>query len=195
LLTGVVLFLLVLIALLAIPVSLTFQLSWRQVFEGRLKLQWLFGLVRIELPVSQSNIQALPGNKIKQQKRKKIPEKKSSVIAAIVQKSFRRRIIRFIRDVWRAIHKHDVRLRVRIGLGDPADTGQLWSIVGPVSGVLATVQEVSIDIEPEFIDTVFELDSNGNIRIIPLQLIYLTLALLLSPSIWRGIRQTGIVGI
>jgi hypothetical protein len=200
LLTGVVLFLLVLIALLAVPVTMTFQLSWRQVFEGSLKLQWLFGLVRIELPVSHSNIQALPGNKIKQhtQKKapcKKAPGKKSNPIAAIRQKSFRRRIIRFIRDVWRAIHKRDVRLRVRIGLGDPADTGQLWALVGPVSGVLTIAQEVSIDIEPEFIDTVFELDSSGNIRIIPLQMVYLTLALLLSPSIWRGIKQMGKAGI
>jgi hypothetical protein len=192
---GVLLFLLVLIALLAVPVTLTYQLSWRQEFEGSFHLRWLFGLVRIELPMSQSKTHATPQSKIKQQTHKKAPGKKSSPMAAIWQKSFRRRIIRFIRDVWRATHKQDLRLRVRIGLGDPADTGQLWAVVGPVSGVLATVQEASIELEPEFIDTVFELDSSGNVRLIPLQMIYLTFALLLSPSIWRGIKRMGKAGI
>jgi hypothetical protein len=38
-------------------------------------------------------------------------------------------------------------------------------------------------------DATFELDGSGSIRIIPLQLIVLTLALLLSPPVWQGIRQ------
>ena len=91
-------------------------------------------------------------------------------------------MIKFTRDFWHAIQKHNITLRIRIGLGDPADTGHMWAIVGPVSGILATIEEASIEIEPEFIDSVFELDSSGNIRIIPLQMIYLVFGLLLSPG-------------
>ena len=104
-------------------------------------------------------------------------------------KPFRQRVFRFIRAVWRAIHKQDLRLRMRIGLGDPADTGQLWALVGPLSGLLANNREASIEIEPEFFDAIFELDSSGSIRIIPLQLLYLAVGLLLSPSVWQGIRE------
>ena len=120
--------------------------------------------------------------------------KKQNVFAVVRQKPFRRRIIRFISDLWHAVHKKNVSLRVRVGLGDPADTGQLWAIVGPVAGILANIQEASIKIEPEFFDTTFELDSSGSIRLIPLQMIYLTVALLLSPPVWQGIRQMRIVG-
>jgi len=189
-LTGAVIFLLVFIALLVIPVTLNYQLSWRRAFRGSFKLQWLFGLVRIQLPLHQSRTASSQKKKITRKHRKEISSgKKSNPIAVIRQKSFRQRIIKFIRDFWYAIHKDNLTLRIRIGLGDPADTGQLWAIVGPVSGMLATIQEASIEIEPEFIDAIFELESSGNIRIIPLQMIYLTIGLLLSPSIWQGIKQ------
>jgi hypothetical protein len=183
-------FLLVVIALLAIPVTLSYQVSWRRAFEGHVTLKWLFGLVRIELSSIESKTLALEPEKIAQRKRKQAPSgKKSSPVAAFWRKSFRQRVFRFIRDLWHAIQKQNMKLRLRIGLGDPAETGQLWAIVGPVSGMLATIQEASIEIEPEFIEPVFELDSSGRIRIIPLQMIYLTIGLILSPPIWQGIKQ------
>ena len=52
-LTGVVIVLLALFALLAIPLTLTYQVSWRQTFQGDITLQWLFGLVRLQLPLRQ----------------------------------------------------------------------------------------------------------------------------------------------
>lgn len=110
-------------------------------------------------------------------------------MAAVRYKPFRKRVIRFMRDCWRAIHKQDLTLRVRIGLGDPADTGQLWAVIGPLSATLATVEQASIAIEAEFIEAVFELESSGNIRVVPLRLIALTAGLLLSPPVWQGVSR------
>lgn len=195
-LTGVTIVLLVFIALLAVPVTLLFRLSFQQTFESDIKLFWLFGLVRVRLTPDQSQSCPVEDEKVarkvgksKRAPRKKKSDKQTNVFAAIRQKGFRRRIFRFIRDVWRAVHKTDIRLRVRIGLGDPADTGQLWALVGPITGILSNVKEASIDIVPEFIDATLELDSSGSIRIFPLQLIFLVVGLLLSPPIWRGLRQ------
>jgi len=192
-LTGVVAFLLLLIALLAIPITLTFQASWPQAFQDYIKLQWLFGLVSVQFPSFQSDA---PSNSMESdeltQKIERLehsPRKNQNIFALIRQKSFRRRIIRFVSDFWYAVDKKDVILRMRIGLGDPADTGQLWSIVGPVAGMLANIKEASFEIEPEFFDTTFELNGSGNIRFIPLQIIYLTIGMLLSPSVRQGIKQ------
>jgi hypothetical protein len=195
-LTGVMAFLLLLITLLAIPLTLIVQVSWQQAFQGDIKLHWAFGLIRVRLPLFQSKPPPAQGNepaqKIRQQKAS--PGKAFNPLAAFRQKSFRRRIIRFMRALWHAFHRRDISLRIRLGLGDPADTGQLWAIVGPVSGILANIQEASITIEPEFFDATFELDSYGSIRFIPLQMIYLTVGLLLSPAVWRGIIQMRKVG-
>jgi len=190
-LSGVVAFLLLLIVLLAIPITVTFKVSWQQVFQGYIKLQWAFGLVRIRIPLAQSKATPPETEELAQKasRNERSPHKKTKPFSVIRKKAFRRRIIRFISDFWHAVHKRNIRMRIRIGLGDPADTGQLWAFVGPVSGMLANMQEGTIIFEPEFLDSTFELDSSGDIRIIPLQLIYLTIGLLLSPPVWRGIKQ------
>ena len=189
-LIGAAIALLVFISLLAVPLSLSYQLCWRQAMTGSIRLQWLFGLVRIHLPLSRSTPSASTGEEDTGKKRvKKSSSRTSNPVAAIRSKPFRQRVFRFIRDLWHAIRKRDLILHIRIGLGDPADTGRLWAIIGPASGLLANIDEAAIAIEPEFIDAVFELDSSGSIRIIPLQLVYLILGLLLSPSLWRGLNQ------
>ena len=195
-LSGVAAFLLLFIALLAIPVTLTFKASWQQAFQGYVKLQWAFGLVRVRLPSLQSKAPSPEGEELAQKVSSfgRSPRKKWNSFSAIRQKAFRRRIIRFISDFWHAVHKRNVNLRIRIGLGDPADTGQLWAFVGPASGILANIKEATIEIEPEFFDSTFELDSSGTIRIIPLRLIYLTVGLLLSPPVWQGIKQMRATG-
>lgn len=195
-LAGVAFFLLFVIALLAIPVTLTFQVSWQKVLRGNIRLNWAFGLVRARIPLSPSKI---PSEKTEKQSRKsrrthKQASNRSNPFVLIRQKAFRRRIIRFVTDFWRAFHKRDVSLRVRIGLGDPAETGRLWALVGPMAGMLANAREASISIEPQFMEPMFEFDSSGSIRFVPLQLIYLVLAFLLSPSFWQGIKKMRKVG-
>ena len=87
------------------------------------------------------------------------------------------------------MRKRNLILRLRIGLGDPADTGRLWGFAGPVAGVLAGTGGASIEIVPEFFDETFELDSSGDIRLVPLQMVYLAAGLLLSPALWQGLKH------
>lgn len=190
-LSGIVIFLLLLIALLAIPVTLTFQVHWRETFQSSIRLLWLFGLVRVRLPSFQSKALSSQAEEPrgKSSRVERSPVKSSNLFSIIWQKAFRQRMIRFMSDFWHAVRKRHIRLRIRVGLGDPADTGQLWAAVGPVAGMLATIQDASIEIEPEFFETTFELNSSGNIRLIPLQMIYLIVALLLSPAVWQGIGK------
>lgn len=190
-LTGIAVLLLVLVALLAIPVTVTFQVSWQKAIQGRVSLHWAFGLVRIQIPSMQSKPPSVAGEAPTKKvgRGKRLAPKRTNLSAVVRQKAFRRRLFRFMCDVWHAVHKTDVNLRVRVGLGDPADTGKLWSVVGPVAGILSNIREATVEIEPEFIDATFELESRGSIRFIPLQLIYLAGALLLSPSLWQGIKR------
>jgi hypothetical protein len=189
-LIGTVIFLSLIVVLLAVPVTLTYQLSFRQTISADLRLIWAFGLVRADIsPDREKSKPDKPeGAHPKPGRRDKAPSRKNTdVLAAIRQPSFRRRILRFIADVWRAIRKKNVELLVRIGLGDPADTGQLWGAFGPLSGMLARVRDIRITIVPDFLDPTFEVDSSGTIRVIPLQFVILALGLLFSPSIWRGV--------
>ena len=183
-------FLIVFVALLAVPVKLSYWVSWRRAIQGNVQLHWLFGLVRLQLPLARAKRPALKQQASDGKKRASAPfNKKSNPFGAIRQKAFRQRVLRFLRDIWQSIRKQNLTLRVRIGLDDPADTGRLWAVVGPIAGMLTMVKDASIEIAPEFTDAVFELDSSGKIRVVPLQMIYLAFGLLLSPSFWRGLKQ------
>ena len=188
-LIGTVIFLSLVVILLAMPVTLTYQLSWRQTLSADLRLNWAFGLVRTDL--SSDLAKARTDKSEAARKRaggsRKPEGSKPNVLAAIRQPAFRRRILRFVRDVWRAIHKKNVELLIRVGLGDPADTGQLWGVLGPLSGMFSRARDIRIAIEPDFLDATLDVDSSGTVRMIPLRLVIIALGLVISPPVWRGI--------
>ena len=190
-LIGTAIFLSLIVFLLAMPVSLTYQFSWKQTPSARLRLNWAFGLVHADVsPDLAKPGPDKPGATDKKTARRgKSKARKANFMAAIRQASFRRRIFRFVSDLWRTIHKKNVRLLVRLGLGDPADTGQLWAVLGPLSGMLARLRDIRITVEPDFLDPTLEVDSSGTIRMIPLQVVILVFGLLFSPPIWRGIMS------
>lgn len=187
-LAGFLIFLLVLIVLLAIPLSLDFRIARKNAFSGSLKLVWFFGLVRIDLPVSQP-AKSISRRSGQDEKEAPVKKNRSRPVLAIRHKAFRRRMIQFIVKTWKAIHKENLVFRLRLGLGDPADTGELWAFVGPLAGVLASIRKASIDIQPEFMDACFELEGSGRIRVLPLQLIILVMGLAFSPAFWQGIGR------
>ena len=190
-LTVLLAILLVVLAVLAIPVELHYRVNWHGRMQGDMRLVWLFGLLRVRIPTTstQSAASARKTHTHHPRHRKTKSKRKSNPLAAWRLRSFRQRLIKFVHDLWRAMHKRDVRLHLLIGLDDPADTGQLWAVMGPLSAILAQCREVHIDIEPDFTDTRFEFNSSGNIRVIPLQLLALIFALLLSPPFWHGVQQ------
>jgi hypothetical protein len=185
-LIGTVIFLSLIVILLALPVTLTYQFSWKQTPSVNLRLNWAFGLVRAD--VSPDLAKPKPdaaGKKARQWRKSK--DRNANFMAAIRQKSFRRRMFRFVSDLWGAIHKKDVRLLVRMGLGDPADTGQLWAVLGPLSGAVLRPRDITIAVEPDFVYSTLEVDSSGTVRMIPLQVAIIALGLFFSPTVWRGI--------
>ena len=190
-LTGALVVLIIVVGLLAIPLTLTFRVAWREAFDNDFLVKWAFGLIQTRIPIEGTSSSAKPPQT--DDRKPRIGDRSSgkswNILAAVRHRGFRQRVFRFMKALWRAVRKRDVRLRVRLGLGDPADTGRLWAALGPISGLLANVPDASIRIEPEFQDATIELESSGSIRIIPLQLIYLTAALLLSPLVWQGLRQ------
>ncbi len=188
-LVGALVVLLAVIAVLAIPVTVAFRVAWPQVGHNDVRLRWAFGLVRARIPSERSPAPQSEPAEETPSRRKRPSRKTPNVLAAIREPRFRRRLMRFLSDCWKAIHKHDLRLRVRIGLDDPADTGQLWAFCGPVAGLLQTARHASIRLEPDFAESTFELDGSGRVRIVPLRLLHLAGALLLSPAVWSGLRQ------
>lgn len=186
----------VLFILLAIPISMSFAITKKQHVEGYARIIGLFGLIKF-----QTNFPGVLKNKKKpvsheknllQFKSKTVSTKSSSQNFSLITRSvFRRHIIKFIKRILKATHAKNLYLRCRIGLGDPADTGRLWAVMGPLSAFLKNLQILRIELEPEFTNDGIEIESHGHFHLIPLQFIALTIAFILSPTTlraWKTLR-------
>lgn len=182
------------IVLIAIPIVVSFRLDRVDKMDGQVNIRWLFGLVRFRIPIpGEAKTERKPevAEAVAPDKHRK-PERdrgSANFLRVLKRSAFRRRVFRYCKSMFQAMHARDLSLRMRIGLGDPADTGRLWAFVGPVAAMAMNIRGAVVNIEPEFIDPVFELHSRGRFRLIPLQFLVLTIGFVLSPSTLRAWRD------
>ncbi len=184
------------VLLLAVPFDVAFRLRGMQEFSGQVTVGWLYGLLRFRIPVSDASkprtSRPATGRRTRKRGRKWNDGGKGRDFFAILRRAdFRREIYRFVKDVCRAVHLHELGFRMRLGLGDPADTGRLWAFVGPLNAAAQSLRNARIVIEPEFMEAVIEFDTHGRFRIVPLRFLALAVAFALSvPSrrAWRTLR-------
>lgn len=177
---------LALVLLLAVPVAVAFRLQRVEAFGGRITVRWLFGLVRfaVQVPGPAEPAHTRPKARAKAGKRRA----RRSMFAVVRQAAFRRRVYRLLKDLVAATHPRGMSLRMRVGLGDPADTGRLWAFVGPLNAAAGNLRDVEVQIEPEFMDPTFEFHFAGRLLVIPLQLVALAIVFALSPASLRAWR-------
>jgi hypothetical protein len=210
-LIGVVLgVLLLLLLLLAVPLELAFRFEGIEPLNGQVVLRWLFGLVRFRIAVpgagkrrpaegeeppsapqpAGKGAQRPPGRPRGSERERK---GRPNVLALLREAELRQRCVRLLSDVMSAAHLSELKLRVRLGLGDPADTGRLWAIVGPLGLLARRLRNADVRIEPAFMEPVLEFQAQGRSRLIPLQLLALAIGFVLSPvsvRAWRTLMPT-----
>ena len=186
-----VIVLLVLLALLSVPVDLSYRLNVRTGVEGRATIGWLFGLIRIPIPLGKKTAKKKPAKTRQTQKPKKVKTSKGRRV--FLSGDFWQWLRRLLRKVLGRVEIYKLFLRIRLGLGDPADTGRLWALAGPVAAILATIPLADVRIEPNFMDAEFVVESEGQMRVYPIRIIATVVATALSPATWRVFRQQRVV--
>lgn len=183
--------------LLAAPIDVAFRVKGIEAFEGQLSIRWLFGLVRLRLRVpdrgrAKRSKTATEQAGAARRKGSKAAGRRGRALAVLRQAEFRRHAMRFAADLLRAAHLSELALWVRLGLGDPADTGRLWALLGPLNALAQGLRHADVRIEPEFIDPVLEFDARGRSLVVPLQILALVVGFALSPAslrAWRLLRR------
>ena len=184
-----------LLVLLALPVEAAFRLEGIEAFTGQITIRWLFGLVRIRIPVpgvrERPAKPAAEREAARKRPRRKARRGPARVLAVLGQTAFRRRAYRLVEDLVRAVHVSQLRRRMRLGVGDPADTGRLWAVVGPLNAAAQGLRGAEVQIEPEFMDPVLEFRAQGRVLVVPLQVLALAVSFALSPPsirAWRTLK-------
>lgn len=183
---------LALVLLLTVPLQVAFRVEGIEAFSARITLRWLFGLVsfRICLPRGAR----CPARETRAAKARTAAKRGKrgggfDLPAALRQAAFRKRLFRLVRDLLAAAHLHRLQLRMRLGLGDPADTGRLWALLVPLQLMVQQMRHADVQVEPDFIDAAFVFQAQGRLLLIPLQLLALLIGFALSPAsirAWRG---------
>jgi len=61
-------------------------------------------------------------------------------------------------------------------------------VIGPATAMVPAYENMRVIIEPEFMDPVFEFQSRGRFRLVPIQFMVLTTAFLLSAPVRQALR-------
>ena len=201
-LTAAAWFLAGVVVLLAVPVDLRVAVHYADALSVHVAIHWLFGLVRFaprflrdkepsrpDEPTAEQAPPAPPARTTLEPRPRKSPgvSLTERALAVLRSKGFMQRLLRLQRDLVRQFRTHDFSLYLRLGLDDPAATGQLWGLLGPVTGLLAGCRQGSVTLVPDFSGAVCLADGKGVIRFIPLRVIYILFGFLLAPALWRAL--------
>lgn len=185
------------LALLCVPVELRFRLDADERVQARGTLVWLFGLVRKEL-AGRDDTAPKParrrGPKKRPSRRRRPLEPAARVLRVVRTPGLAPRTARTLRCLFRSVRWRRLRADLRIGLADPADTGDLFALVGPATVLLWRASGGRVSIQPAFADeAVVRGRAAGMLRIVPLRPLACALAFALSrPALraaWRARRR------
>jgi hypothetical protein len=161
-------------ALLAIPVGLRFDASAGETLEARLRVEWLFGRVARDLDLrDMSRVDRFRGGFDWRR------------LSPLLREAFRDRVAQLLRRWGHWIDFDEVRVRARLGLDDPADTGQAMGLIQPLLAVCEAVPHVDVRVEPDFRSAAFEAELHGGVRAVPAGLLAPLVAFALSPETLR----------
>lgn len=176
------------IVLLALPVDLAFLLRKDDRFRLDVSVAWAFGLLSTELGKTSDQ-----PTDLKAHPRKTRPTrpgagkgKTRAAMAFLRSPGMPGRLARLARDIWRQFRVRRLDLHLTFGLEDPADTGRLFGVLAPMLTEAGRLSRLDLQVRPDFSQPTLALQSRGQIRLIPLAIIAVIFAFLLSPISWRA---------
>ena len=190
---AVVLF--ILFFLLILPIEVEFNYNNLNADEKTVRLRALFGLLSKTVYPSDKSESHKRKEKAEVKKEKKSGSGPSKIISVLRNGKFLRKTVHTFKKLLFSIKPELKHFHIKLGLNDPADTGIIWGLIGPLSGVLYGFSEKEVVIEPDFLDQSLGLNAEGSISIVPLEILLILLCYLLSPTViktyWLDIRGTG----
>ena len=103
-------------------------------------------------------------------------------------RGFLPKVLRFIKDVFRLTNIRELKLDLRFGLDNPADTGMLFAAAGPAIFFLRSYRSLNIQIEPDFERESLRGQLQGELRLVPIKFIRPVVVLIFSITTLRAIK-------
>ncbi len=176
--------------LLLIPLDVIFHLDTESRPGVRINIAWGYGLIRKDFiqgeskPIAKSAATPQPPKELRNGVVKS--KRTKSAMIFVRNPGMLARLFRFARDMLRQFRVREIKLRLHLGLDDPANTGRLYGTLSPLLCLVQRMPRVDLRVQPDFSRAVFMATGRGEIRVIPLAVIGVMLGLFLSPTCWRA---------
>lgn len=174
---------------LSVPFDIAFQVSMPGRPRFRMKLLWLFGLVSKEITRRKKPEERKKVVK-KRQKPGKSKRRFKNIFAILRTRGLLKQLKVLLRDILGCLKIRDLTADFRVGLGNPADTGFLFALIGPTTFWLSSSFPLQIRVRPSFADeATFEGYSRGAVRLRPVQLVIPSLRFIFSLATIRAVKK------
>lgn len=154
------------ILIMSVPVDIKIDWDAQQKPFRRFRLEWFFGILGKEVTGKRPKS---PGKKSKQRKKLTLTKRLQytrDLVEILRVKGLLKRILRLIRDIFKQCKLRYFSGDIRIGLGDPADTGFFFGII-----YLVTPFTDRFTVDPDFSgEIIFEGRLKVIIRLFPIRL-------------------------
>jgi hypothetical protein len=171
------------VAIGASPIDLRFMVDTGHDRKLRVQVGWLYGVLRKDVPSGRRPVKTPAKKKARSGVS---PLQWNRIRSLLGVKGLWSAIQRLAIRAWRSMALPRVNIRLRIGLDDPADTGRMFAIAGPVLVFLASRPGVHLLAEPDFADETLSVCGEADLRIYPLRLLWAVALFILSPATLRA---------
>jgi hypothetical protein len=162
-------------ALLAIPLDLKLRAGTGDE-PGGLHVEWLFGRVSRELRAPERGPRSTG------------PSPWLRDLVAVWNAELQEKIVWLLRGLRRSVHLRELRVWLRFGLDDPADTGVAWAAIAPLTLAARAWPNVELDVAPDFAEPGVRAQSLTAVRVLPLRALPPLVGFGCSPTILRAAR-------
>lgn len=180
---------LVVILVLCVPLDVAFELEVYGRPKFRMRLTWLFGLVRKEVwrggERREEEVRVI-GEKRRRRERRITAR---TIFQILRIKGLLRRLKRLLKDIVSRIKVRELRVDFRVGLDNPADTALAFGAIGVASVFFGSSCRHEIKVWPSFDgEAVLEGYSHGRLRLWPIQLVIPFMRFALSLAALRAVK-------
>ena len=154
--------------ILWVPLDIIFDIDVRGKPKLTVRYSWLFGLVK-RGPRRQAETQPRPEKPAKRRRRR--PDIKLAYRMLRVR-GLLKNFTRLVKGVLGSFRLTGLAADFRLGLGDPADTGMLFAVLGPAAALLGPSVFERVNLQPSFDEEAsVEGSSHGRAQLRPIRLL------------------------
>jgi len=175
--------------LLAMPFDVGFRLKKDDSFRLQLTVAWAYGLLSKELdrPSGKPKAKKAATKKSRHGQARDGKGNFRAAMAFMRSPGMSARLLRLVQDMWQQIRVRQLSLHLTVGLDDPAATGRLFGALAPALLLSDRLTRLDLQLEPDFSQPILQAEGGGQIRLIPITIIGIMVAFLLSPASWRAL--------